>query len=102
VAKPQSVTSLDISPEQERRTRFIKYAIAMTIRVICLLLGVVVKGWFMWVCFAGAILLPYFAVVLANAQGSSSRRTSTAEAPIAQPIQISADAFKDAAQATQD
>ena len=96
MAKPQSVTSLEISPEQERRSRFIKYSIAMTVRVICLLLGVVVKGWFMWVCFAGAILLPYFAVVVANAQGAS-RKTTTAQAPVVAPIAISVDAFKDAA-----
>ena len=102
MAKPQSVTSLDISPEQERRSRFVKYAIAMTVRVICLLLGVVVKGWFMWVCFAGAILLPYFAVVIANTQGSSGKRSTSAEAPIAPSIAISADLFKDAAKPTND
>ena len=28
-----------------------------------------VDGWLMWLAFAGAIFLPYFAVVLANAQG---------------------------------
>ena len=28
-----------------------------------------VEGWLMWLAFAGAIFLPYFAVVLANAQG---------------------------------
>jgi hypothetical protein len=27
----------------------------------------------MWVCFAGAIFLPYFAVIIANAQGSGKK-----------------------------
>jgi hypothetical protein len=49
----------------------IKYTAAMSIRVICIILAVMVQGWLMWVFFAGAIFLPYFAVVIANAVGSS-------------------------------
>jgi hypothetical protein len=69
--KPQSVTSLEVSPEAERRGRMIKYTAAMSIRVVCIILAVMVQGWLMWVFFAGAIFLPYFAVVIANAVGSS-------------------------------
>ena len=63
----------------------VKYLIAMTIRVICIVLAIFVEGWLMWVCFAGAIFLPYFAVVIANAQGS---KTGTVEQVkvIAKPI----------------
>lgn len=71
MAKPQSVTSLEVSPEAERRGRMIKYTAAMSIRVVCIILAVMVQGWLMWVFFAGAIFLPYFAVVIANAVGSS-------------------------------
>ena len=39
------------------------------IRVVCIVLAMFVEGWLMWLAFAGAIFLPYFAVVLANAQG---------------------------------
>lgn len=74
MAKPQSITSVGISADQERKQRMIRYLVAMAIRVVCLVVGVYVQGWLMWVCFAGAILLPYFAVVLANDQGSSSSR----------------------------
>jgi hypothetical protein len=49
----------------------IKYTAAMSIRVVCIILAVMVQGWLMWVFFAGAIFLPYFAVVIANAVGSS-------------------------------
>lgn len=41
----------------------------MGIRVVCIVLAMFVEGWLMWLAFAGAIFLPYFAVVLANAQG---------------------------------
>jgi hypothetical protein len=49
----------------------IKYTAAMSIRVVCIILAVMVQGWLMWVFFAGAVFLPYFAVVIANAAGSN-------------------------------
>lgn len=44
----------------------IKYSIAMGIRMVCIVLMLFVQGWWLLVCAAGAILLPYFAVVVAN------------------------------------
>jgi hypothetical protein len=44
----------------------IKYTIAMSIRVVCLVLMLFVQGWWLALCVAGAIILPYVAVVLAN------------------------------------
>lgn len=69
MAKAQSITTVSESPEDERRSRMLKYTLAMTIRVICIVAAMFVEGWLMWLAFAGAIFLPYFAVVLANAQG---------------------------------
>lgn len=78
----QSATSLQISPEDERRIRIRKYSIAMTIRFACVILGVVVQGPLMWLFWLGAIFLPYFAVVIANAKDSSQDKTLTlAQAP---------------------
>jgi hypothetical protein len=95
MARAQSVTSLGESPEVERKRRMIKYTVAMTVRVICLVVGMFVQGWLMWICFAGAIFLPYFAVILANANssGTATKGQAVAEAPT---IAISADAFRDA------
>lgn len=62
----QSVTGIGQNPEQERKKRMIKYTVAMTVRVICLVLGMFLQGWLMWLCFAAAIFLPYVAVILAN------------------------------------
>ena len=50
----------------------VKYLIAMTIRVVCIVAAIFVEGWLMWLCFAGAIFLHYFAVVIANAKVSRS------------------------------
>ena len=69
MAKAQTITTVSESPDDERRSRMLKYTLAMTIRVVCIVAAMFVEGWLMWLAFAGAIFLPYFAVVLANAQG---------------------------------
>lgn len=64
----------------------------MVIRVICLILAVVVPlGWLTLLFAIGAILLPYFAVIIANSQGSQSNQVTKLQAPT---ISISADSFK--------
>jgi predicted tellurium resistance membrane protein TerC len=65
--KLPSVTTLQQSPTEERRVRLIKYTVAMTIRVVCIVLMIFVQGWWLLLCAAGAIFLPYFAVIIANA-----------------------------------
>ena len=89
----QVVTDLQQSPDEERRGRVIRYSIAMTIRVICIVLAMFVQGWMMWVCFAGAILLPYFAVVIANAKGVGAPQLKATRV-VATQLQISADQFR--------
>lgn len=43
-----------------------RYSIAMTVRMVCLILVFVVPDWWKLVFGIGAIALPYVAVVLAN------------------------------------
>lgn len=62
----QSITSLPPSPEEERRARMIKYSIMMGIRVVCIFALLFAQGWWILVFAAGAVFLPYFAVVVAN------------------------------------
>lgn len=64
--KQPSITTLPPSPDDERRSRMRKYTIAMSVRMVCILLVFVVPGWGMWFFAIGAIVLPYIAVVLAN------------------------------------
>ncbi|QJU53539.1 DUF3099 domain-containing protein [Herbiconiux sp. KACC 21604] len=67
----QSVTSLPQSPDDERRSRMTKYLVIMAIRVTCLVLIFFVHEWWAVIFLAaGAILLPYFAVVVANVGNS--------------------------------
>lgn len=63
-----SATSIPQSPQDEESSRVRHYLLTMGIRVACLVLMVFVQpyGWYTWVFGAGAIVLPYIAVVLAN------------------------------------
>jgi hypothetical protein len=66
MTKHQSVTALPRSPEDDRRNRMIKYSVTMGIRIVCVVLCLFVRGWWLAVVAAGAVFLPYIAVVLAN------------------------------------
>jgi hypothetical protein len=85
--KAQSITTVGESADEERKTRMVKYLIAMTIRVICIVAAIFVEGWLMWLAFAGAIFLPYFAVVIANAQGPKAG-TIASVTKVAKPITV--------------
>ena len=60
------ITGARRSLDDDVRSRQRRYAISMGIRTVCFLLAVVTTGWLRWVMIAGAVALPYFAVVLAN------------------------------------
>ena len=46
-----------------------RYLIAMSFRGICFVLAIITTGWVRWAFVVGAVVLPYIAVVLANAVG---------------------------------
>lgn len=61
-----SITDAAAAHSEEMRQRMIKYALAMGIRMVCLILVFVVDGWFKVLPVIGAVFLPWFAVVIAN------------------------------------
>jgi hypothetical protein len=62
-----AVTAARSSLTDDVKKRQRKYVIAMTVRTTCFLLCVVTPGPLKWVFFVGALILPYLAVVAANA-----------------------------------
>lgn len=67
-----SITSLPPSPADERHKRVVEYSLMMGLRVVCFLVCVllyVLHVPFVWILIPamGAVFLPYFAVVTANA-----------------------------------
>ena len=65
---PQSATSLPRAPRDDEGSRVAKYLITMGIRIGCFAAMALVTpyGWYTWVFAAGAVFLPYIAVVIAN------------------------------------
>jgi hypothetical protein len=88
-----AVTSLPRAPRDEAQGRVRQYVITMSIRVLCFLLMFFVQpfGWWTWVFGIAAAVLPYIAVVVANAGDDStptsveSPRIELDAAPVAQP-----------------
>jgi hypothetical protein len=76
MSSPHTVTSLQNAPELERRSRMIKYTVAMGIRLACIGACFLVSGWWLLVPALGAIILPYFAVVLANSATKESQKSA--------------------------
>jgi predicted tellurium resistance membrane protein TerC len=74
-----TVTNLPLSPTEERRVRMIKYSVAMGIRLVCIVLMLFVHDWWLILCAVGAIVLPYFAMIIANV--STSRHAGVVERP---------------------
>lgn len=72
-----------LSDEQIGRQR--RYLISMLIRTACVLGAIVVPGWPRWVLIAGAVVLPYLAVVIANAGRESDEPGEVGVRPQARP-----------------
>jgi hypothetical protein len=67
------ITTAATSPQADISARQRRYVISMTIRTLCFVGAIVVgPGWLRWVLVAAAVLLPYAAVVMANAATSKT------------------------------
>jgi hypothetical protein len=68
-------TSDDLAHRQKR------YLISMGIRTACFLLAIVLTGPLRWICVVAALILPYIAVVMANAVGTPAPAQPAAYVP---------------------
>jgi hypothetical protein len=63
-----TITTLPPSPDEERRGRMRRYGLSTLIRLVCIIIAFVVPlGWWTILPVIGAVFLPFFAVVVANA-----------------------------------
>lgn len=94
----QSLTSVPLSPAEERHIRMVRYSIAMAIRMVCVVAMVFVSGWWLVLCAVGAVFLPYFAVVVANQQRNRivTRRVAPDAHAIAAPLTVTISDWSDA------
>lgn len=69
-----------------------QYLFQMGLRLVLIVAAALLaEGWVMWVCFAGAVVLPYTAVLLVNAGRDRSSRETTSVPPT-QPHELTAHA----------
>ena len=78
-----SITTARAGTSVDTSQRIRRYTITMAFRTVCFLAAVILAhGWLQWVLFAGAVFLPYVAVLLANqADQKGSTRTVPAGSP---------------------
>jgi hypothetical protein len=69
-----NITEAGISAADDRDGRTRRYLFSMAIRTGCFIGALLVDGWLRWVLFAGAVVLPYVAVVVANQVTAKSSR----------------------------
>jgi hypothetical protein len=76
-----SVTSAATSTTDDQDQRVRRYLTMMGIRVVCFGLVFVTSGWMRWAAIIGAVVIPYFAVVIANAVRPSQAGSIQAVTP---------------------
>lgn len=62
-----NITKADTGLAQDQLGRQRRYLFSMGLRTVCFVGGVLAEGALRWTLIFGAVTLPYFAVVLANA-----------------------------------
>jgi hypothetical protein len=62
-----SVTSAPPSLQSDKSERMRRYLFSMSVRTLCFVLAIFLTGPARWVCIVLACILPYVAVVMANA-----------------------------------
>jgi hypothetical protein len=72
-AQSVRITSAQTSHSERIHGRQTRYLISMGVRTACFVLAVVTDGALRWVFIIAAVVLPYFAVVVANASGEVDR-----------------------------
>jgi hypothetical protein len=82
-----SITTAALSHSEDMHKRMVRYATAMGIRMVCIVLLLVVDGWFKLLAIAGAVFLPWVAVIIANAQ-DKAETTSSALLDVPPPAEL--------------
>ena len=70
------ITSAQNALTRDQAGRQKRYFISMMIRTACFILTVILPNPWRWIALAGAVTLPYFAVVIANAGRETLSRGS--------------------------
>ncbi|HLV05806.1 DUF3099 domain-containing protein [uncultured Georgenia sp.] len=72
-----AITSVGRPLSEDVHGRLVRYLISMSIRTGCFVAILFTDGWLRWVMAAGAIVLPYVAVIFANAGRERPKEADT-------------------------
>ncbi|MFF5081083.1 DUF3099 domain-containing protein [Actinoplanes sp. NPDC000266] len=85
--QPVLITDAARSPDEQYRSRQVRYVSMMTIRALCLILGAILVsvrppllGLWLVLCAAGMVFLPWAAVLIANDRPAKSKAERAASA----------------------
>jgi hypothetical protein len=62
-----SISKVETGLTEDQAGRQRRYLISMALRTACFVGGIMAEGALRWILIVGAVVLPYFAVVIANA-----------------------------------
>ena len=79
-----SVSGVQSSLTDDVRARTRRYAMSMGVRTLCVIGAIVASGPLRWTLFAGAVILPYVAVVVAN--GGREPNRGNGPPPVVLPL----------------
>ena len=82
------ITTARMGTSEEMSSRVRRYTITMAFRTACFVSMIFVEGPFRWVLFAGAVLLPYIAVVVANQANQRGKSADLSPVPPVDNLQI--------------
>ncbi|MBK0421362.1 DUF3099 domain-containing protein [Leucobacter sp. CSA2] len=82
MAKSYRVTSAGVNPTEDRAHRMRMYFIAMTLRMLCVVSLFWLHGWWVLLSAAGAVFLPWFAVMIGNAVAYGGEQAPDAPEPL--------------------
>ena len=70
-----NITDARAGTSVDMTQRIRRYTITMAFRTVCFLVAVIfAHGWLQWTLFAGAVFLPYMAVLLANQSNTKGQK----------------------------
>lgn len=79
------ITSAQVGLSKDQQSRARRYMFSMGLRTLCFIGAVFTEGWLRWVLVAGAVILPYLAVVIANGGREPTRDSDDQTSIYVQP-----------------
>ena len=72
-----SISNVGQPLSKDQSSRAPKYFISMMIRTLCFILAVILPSPYRWIALFGAVVLPYIAVIVANAGRETIKGNTT-------------------------